>query len=441
MTLVLTGVAAVVLMSIGPGAAAPSGAPPPLPCPALLPPATWSTRHIGSPGWDAAAGIAVDPSRCAVYVAGRAVGDIGSVSQVGGTDVVLARYDTTGVQRWLVQFGSAQFEWVGGVTVDPDGNIYVAGYTDGTLPGSPLINFGFYDMFLLKFDPDGVLLWVRQLGGGSEDYAVGVAAGANGDVYVTGQTLGVLIGLSAGGSDYFLARYDRDGNLLMLTQRGSASNDYAKAVAVGPGGNAYVAGETSGALEGAAAGGTDLFLAKYDDAGAEIWVDQRGTAADEFAGGVAVTSTNDVFVVGTTGGGLDGHINQGFTDIVLLRYDANGTWRFTKQRGTSVTDEANGVAIGVGGNPYVVGDTFGSFDGNVNAGSSDLFVMKFGRGGAWNWTRQLGDASTDRGLGIAVMGQDNIYATGLFFNSFAGLVGLGGSDILAVGFSGTGALR
>ena len=439
---VLASVVGMALMSIAPEAAAPAGALATVPCAAPIPPATWSTRQIGSTGADAAAGLAVDASRCAVYVAGRAGAAVSPATSAGGTDVVLARYETTGAQRWLVQFGSPGFEWVGGVTVDAAGDVYVVGWTDDILPGSPVINFGGFDTFLLKFDPDGVLMWTRQLGGTSNDYALGVAASANGDVYVTGYTDGVLIGASAGGRDYFLARYDASGNLLMLTQRGSAADDYGTAVAAGPAGNAYVAGETFGDLAGVSAGGRDLFVAKYDDAGAELWLDQRGTSAQELAGGIAVNSTNDVFVVGSTSGALDGNVNQGFADMVLLRYDANGTWRFTRQRGSTDNDDAHGVAIGAGGGPYVVGTTSGALDGNVNAaGTADVFVMKFGKGGAWNWTRELGGNSADSGTGIAVMGNDNVFAAGGFNNTFPGLTSLGSSDILALRYDGTGALR
>ena len=135
-------------------------------------------------------------------------------------------------------------------------------WTDGTLPGSPVVNLGGSDLFLVKLDASGAIVWTRMFGSAGDEFPEGLAITSTGDVYVTGFTDGVLTGVSAGGQDYFLGRYDTDGNLVMITQRGSAGNDRAKAVAVGPSDNPYVVGDTDGDLEGVQAGNGDIFVAK-----------------------------------------------------------------------------------------------------------------------------------------------------------------------------------
>jgi len=97
------------------------------------------------------------------------------------------------------------------------------------------------------------------------------------------------------------------------------------AVAVDSGGNVYVTGSTDGGLDGNTnAGLFDIFLGKYDSAGAKQWTRQLGTTANDYGMEVAVDSGGKVYVTGYTGGGLDGYTNAGLFDIFLVKYDSNG---------------------------------------------------------------------------------------------------------------------
>ncbi|MEE1577942.1 MAG: SBBP repeat-containing protein, partial [Deltaproteobacteria bacterium] len=69
--------------------------------------------------------------------------------------------------------------------------------------------------------------------------------------------------------------------------------------------------------------------------------------------------------------------NAGSEDLFVVKYDSSGTKQWTKQLGTSSHDQANGVATDSSGNVYVTGYTSGGLDGNTSAGNSDLFVVKY----------------------------------------------------------------
>jgi hypothetical protein len=401
---------------------------------------TWSARTLGSTDYDDARGIAVDPPRCGIYLAGETRGTIGAAS-AGFSDAVVARYDTGGARTWVLQFGSTEFDYVTGIEVDGDGNAYVLGYTGGTLPGSPIINLGGNDLFLVKLDRDGIVVWTRMLGSAGNDWPEDLAISSTGDVYVTGFTDGVLTGVSAGGQDYFLGRYDPDGNLVMLVQAGSAGNDRAKAVAVGPADNPYIVGDTDGDLEGVQAGNADIFVAKYDPAGVELWIDQRGTTDLDLGADIAVNDDQQVFVVGSTALGLDGNVSAGAMDVVLLRYSTGGTWQFTRQRGSSSTDTAAGVALTSNGGPVVAGTTSGTLDGLAPVGSSDAFVMRFGKAGAWSWTRLSGGSSIDSGRGVDVNGRDEIFLAGDYGGTINGVAAVGLRDIFAASWNSAGTVR
>lgn len=382
-------------------------------CPVPLPPSTFGTRMLSTPRYDRARALAFDQGRCAIYVGGSTVTRLDGAGS-GPTEGVVARHDTTGAQVWLLHVGTTGTVEVRGLAVDALHQVYVVGATTGMLPGSPVFNLGARDAFLLKLDQDGTVLWTRQLGSPGDEEATAVAAGSGGEVYVTGSTTGQLLGRpSLGGMDYFLARYDADGTLLMLEQRGTSAEDVALAVAAGPAGNAWVTGYTEGALGGPSAGGRDLFVAKHDPAGSDLWVRQRGTFATDSGNAIAVNAEGEAFVAGATEGALDGHPSAGGTDLLVMRFDSNGTWRWTDQRGTSGLETAYGVALDSSGAPVTTGVSAPGLDGQAGwPGLSDVFLLKHGRGGAWSWTRLLGGATADFGQALAVDSVGGVYVAG-----------------------------
>ena len=67
----------------------------------------------------------------------------------------------------------------------------------------------------------------------------------------------------------------------------------------------------------------------------------------------------------------------------------------SRQLARSSNDYAYGVAVDSSGNVYVAGGTNGGLDGNTNAGNTDLFVVKYNSSGTKQWTNQLGSSSPD----------------------------------------------
>ena len=98
----------------------------------------------------------------------------------GSHDAFLAKYDSSGEQLWVRQFGSAAYEELESVATDLDGNVYVAGHTQGSLAG---VNAGSYDAFLAKYDSSGEQLWVRQFGSAVYDELESIATDLDGNVF------------------------------------------------------------------------------------------------------------------------------------------------------------------------------------------------------------------------------------------------------------------
>ena len=108
---------------------------------------------------------------------------------------------------------------------------------------------------------------------------------------------------------------------------------------------------------------------------------QLGTSSLDYGNGITSDSSGNIFVTGQTWGGLDGNTNSGGTDIFLVKYNSTGTKQWTKQLGTSISEWGQDVTSDSSGNIYVTGSTEGGLDGNINSGSYDIFLVKYNSSG------------------------------------------------------------
>jgi hypothetical protein len=120
-----------------------------------------------------------------------------------------------------------------------------------------------------------------------------------------------------------------------------------------------------------------MFLTKYDTSGAKQWTEQLGSSSTDMGYGVSVDSSGNAYVTGRTTGSLDGNTNAGGYDMFLTKYDTSGAKQWTEQLGSSSTDVGHGVSVDSSGNAYVTGYAYGDLDGNTNAGSWDMFLVKY----------------------------------------------------------------
>jgi uncharacterized delta-60 repeat protein len=382
---------------------------------------------VGTGSDDTGRGIATDNAGN-VYVAGITDGTLpGSpVTNQGAYDLFLVKYNSTGDNVWTRQMGSANNDTVSGVAVDSGGNIYVAGRTGDTLPGSPTTYQGGNDIFLVKYNTTGDNVWTRQMGSPDSDTVSGVAVDSEGNIYVAGFTGGTLPGSPTthrgGGFDLFLVKYNSTGDNVWTRQMGSPNSDTVSGVAADSEGNIYVAGYTLGTLPGSPTknqGGSDLFLVKYNSTGDSVWTRQMGSPFNDTVSGVAVDTTG-IYVAGYTSSTLPGSptTNQGSDDLFLVKYNSAGDNAWTRQFGTSDIDDAMAVVVDSGGNIYMAGFTLGTLPGSptTNQGGSDLFLVKYNSAGDNVWTRQKGSPDADdadNAMAVAVDTAGNVYVTGV----------------------------
>jgi len=355
------------------GACLPSG---PTLTPAPPPSGGW-TRQFGSPDDDWAYSLTVEGNISVAGTTGLSIG-VPPSEEIGA---FLAKYDSQGREVGASQFrppqvGPPENAFTRRALVDGMGNVYLAGWTDDAPPAqrpSPRV-----DAFLTKYDGSGSEAWTSQFGSSGQDWILGVAVDGEGNIYVGGRTDGVLPGqLSSGQIDAFLMKFDGSGKGLWTRQFGSPADDWVMGLAVDGAGNVYGAGGTWGALPGLKSSGQeDAFLVKYDGSGKGLWTRQFGSAVDERALGLAVDGVGNVYGVGWTEGVLPKQRSSGKRDAFLRKYDSRGGEVWTRQFGTPEDDEALSVAVDGAGAVYAAGQTWGSLPGQRSWGRVDAFLVK-----------------------------------------------------------------
>jgi uncharacterized delta-60 repeat protein len=308
------------------------------------------------------------------YCYAVAVDDSGNVFVTGGSlgagtgmDFLTIKYDSLGNQLWVNRYTALGDDAAGAIAADGDGNVYVTGYSVG--PGT------FYDCLTVKYNAHGDTAWVRRYNGPANDWdeCIAMAVDASGNVYVTGFSYG-----TGTGRDYVSIKYDSTGTQLWASRYNGPANstDEASYLALDYLGNLYVTGFSTDT-----ATFSDYATVKYSAAGDELWVrryDGPGSGSDE-ASAVAVDDSLNVYVTGYSwGDGTAGdYATIKYVQAWFLRGDCNGDG--TIDLGDAVYLLNYLFREGSEPDPYEAGDA--NCDGTIDLGDAVYLLNYLFKGG------------------------------------------------------------
>ena len=279
----------------------------------------------------------------------------GQSASVFAGDAFVAKFTSTGALAWLTYVGGKGDDVPHAIAVDPQGNVYIAGFTnsvDFPMKNPAQATFGgrggvavapIGDAFLTKLNPAGTqLLYSTYLGGRNDDVALGLALDTAGNAYIAGATLsrdfpvtaGVVQGIFKGQGgqqdfpklnapwfstgDGFVAKFDSNGVLKWATYLGGSNDDGIVAIAVDANQNVYCGGltlsrdfpvsanaprKTFGGVEQLNYFGNfgDGFVAKLNSSGSAIvYATYIGGIGDDAVTGIAVDALGQAYVTGST---------------------------------------------------------------------------------------------------------------------------------------------
>lgn len=275
-----------------------------------------------------------------------------------------------------------------------------------------------------------------------------------------------LTNASSSGYDFFVAKYDLNGNLLWVNSWGGTSDDKAYAICTDAVGNVIVAGTfgpaslSIGTFTFANGGNTDMFLAKFDSNGNPLWATiANGGRADggtsvscDASGNIYATgyfSSNflwmgSIILTNTTVSPVSSN-----ADPFIAKYDANGNLLWAKNLLGTGSDYIFSVEVDVAGDVYISGDfissvfSMGTYTLTKTTPSSDPFLLKLDANGNVIWGTQASGGGAEGFRSMSVDQNSNVYLTGVFqvapisFGSIT-LNNLSGIDVFLVKYDAGG---
>ena len=377
--------------------------------------------------------------------------------------------------EWAKQMGGTNYDKGYSITTDAVGNVYTTGMFGGTVdfdPGAGTANLtsaGGSDIFIQKLDAAGNLLWIKQMGGTSNDEGYSIITDAGGNVYTTGwfkgtadfdPGAGITNLTSAGEEDIFILKLSPAGNLLWVKQMGGTYYDKGFSITTDAISNVYTTGYFCGTVDFDPGAGTanltsanyqDIFIQKLDSAGNFLWAKKMGSTLDDEGNCITTDPSGNVYTTGYFYGTVDFDPGVGITnltsteksDIFIQKLDGSGNLLWAKKIGGSSYDEGRSITTDAVGNVYTTG-SFGSIvdfnpgAGNTNltsAGASDIFIQKLDGAGNFLWAKKMGGTSVDYGHSITIDADGNVYTTGFFGDTADFDPGAGTANLTSVGKS------
>lgn len=343
---------------------------------------------------------------------------------------------------WAHNAGSVGYDYAYSVVVDSSGNSYVAGDFGGTIQFDMTHSFtsvGSGDLYIVKYDPAGKVVWAKSQGGTGGESASSVAVDKSGNVYVVGyfKSPTIVFGTTtltlAGGNiyDLFIAKYDVNGNILWAKSAGGTGDDRATGITIDNSGNCLITGWfvssslTLGAFTLTNTGSSDIFVAKYAPDGTALWAKSASGSSWDYSYGIAVDQAGNSFIAGKFNGStltLGSIILTKVTnnDLFVAKYAPDGTVIWAKRAGNYTNNSANAVATDKGGNCYVSGIyggasiVFGTYTLTSGGGIGDMFVVKYNPAGTVMWAKSAGGTLEDGGTAVKTDKAGYCYAGGYF---------------------------
>ncbi|MCP4123428.1 MAG: T9SS type A sorting domain-containing protein [Bacteroidetes bacterium] len=367
-------------------------------------------------------------------------------SKGSGSDAFLVKFDAEGNRLWGTYYGGSEQDFAYGVATDPSGNVFIVGNTESpnniaTAGAYQTSHANSDDGFIVKFNSAGVRQWGSYYGGAGTDFGIACATDASGNVYLAGYTEGSTTLASAGAhqatfggnADEFLVKFNSSGTRQWATYYGGTEEDLEPDVATDPSGNVYLAGRcqsstgiaTSGAHQTINRGDDDVFLAKFNSSGVRQWGTFYGGTQSEVEPCVATDAFGNVFLAGETRStsfivtaGAHQTSISGSRDAFLIKFNSSGSRQWGSYFGGGGTESAKGIAADHNGNVFITGPTNSSSGistpDSYQPGSmgADSYVAKFKPGGARDWGTYFGGTGPDEGRGLATDGFGSIFLSG-----------------------------
>ncbi len=343
-----------------------------------------------------------------------------NINSIGFSDIFITKLDASGNFIWAKNMGgnsgtsNAQAR---SISFDGNGNICLVGHFEGTIdfdPNASVVNListtGKYNVFVLKLMPSGNLMWVKNIGGTSDNHGYYNNIDALGDIYTTGYFNGITdfdpgittYSLSTtGNNDIFISKLNPLGNFLWAIQIGGTGDDRAFKSQIDGFGNLYTTGYFTGTVDFdpgpcifnlTYSSFQSKFILKLYSDGNFVWAKNIKGVSNITVNSIAVNSLGYINTIGSFSGIADcdpnaGIVNLtslGINDVYVSRIDPSGNLIWATSFGGTSSDIGSFIGLDPLNNIYTIGSFQGTPDFDfgtgtttlTSVGADDIFINK-----------------------------------------------------------------
>lgn len=320
---------------------------------------------------------------------------------------------------------------------------YFSGQTSFSPTSSFSATQGNTDAYIAKYSQSGAVIWIKQFGGLSADRAIDLAVGPDQNIVVTGQFFGSItfgattLVSTANSKDIFIVKLDPAGNVLWARKEGGSLPENAYKLTIDNLNNVILTGEYQGVASigantftstndpGTGTPSFDLFISKYNSGGTPIWSLSGYANYDDRGLSVAVDAQNNIFFTGqfsdTLNFASNTYNNNGMNVGFLCKLNPAGQVQFFHVMKAGYTLPYD-VEVNQSNEPIVVGDFLGNMLYYDQSGSNSIqnpydkqiFVLKTSNTGQYTWSHTLGSTNELSAKAVSIDPGNNIYVTGYF---------------------------
>ena len=322
--------------------------------------------------------------------------------------------DLTLYARWFIktiEFGSSSVDHVMASIIDHEHYIITVGYTYGTLD-SNIIPKGESDAFIIKQNLDGQVIWVKSFGGTNMDMFSAITLDDSGNYIVVGSSNSRDLDFSFITDNYppksFIMKINPEGVILWQTvlNFGTYSGSM-NAITMDHNGDFVLVGSTKNALY--AGIDDESIIIKVDSLGNMLWsktIDVFNQGNDYFKD-IEIDSNNHYVVIGNT-------FNTGYTGV-LFKFDSDGYVIFEKMMYEYYGNKYESIAIDSSDHYYIVGEvivsTISIYD--IENGYTNAIISKYDSSGNKVWGRLFGGSGEESFTSVSILGNGDLVVIGL----------------------------
>ncbi|MCE3295692.1 MAG: hypothetical protein K0R65_1406 [Crocinitomicaceae bacterium] len=320
----------------------------------------------------------------------------------GQNDYWVVKLDSMRNILWQKCFGGTEDENLTSIQQTTDGGYIISGTSfsnNGDVSGNH--GNGSPDCWIVKLDSLGNLMWQKSLGGFYNEYASSIIQTNDGGYIFTGSadSYDGDVGSNYGYSDMWVVKLNGAGTIVWENNLGGTQNDSGREIHLTSDGGYIVAGESK-SINGNVTGnhgGIDYWIVKLNASGTIVWQKSLGGSDDDFAPSLIETTEGEYIICGFSFSS-DGDVSQalGHSDNWVVKLDPNGNIVWDRSFGGSSGDSGKCLNKTLDGN-YIMASWSQSYDGDVSTdmSSGDIWITKIDPSGNLLWEKSIGGSESD----------------------------------------------